>query len=284
VNRTLCTIAIAACACTCACRQTNRGRSDQRVPEPLAETNQATAGPEAPSGFIGVLTPKEQAEVVAPFATSVKSYAVAVGQIVEQNAPLAVLDDQPLRAQLETTTADLRTARTQQAQAYAALANQKKMLKAGTVSMAAVQDAAYAAETASTKVEHAKAEANAVKVKLQKTTLLAPIAGKVSVEYVKVGGHVAESDPVVRVISSDELFVRFAIPTDQVDRIAVQTPLDIVVDTGGQRVAVHGIVTSVAPELDPIARTIVGEAELVDDPKGLKAGLVCRVKLAVKKK
>src|SRR5204863_381309 len=98
--------------------------------------------------------------------------------IVDKDAPLAVLDDQPLLKELQTTTADLRTAHIQRAQAYAALANQKKMLNAGTVSAAAVQDAAYAAETASTKVERAKADAEAVKVKLRKTTLVAPIAGK----------------------------------------------------------------------------------------------------------
>ena len=141
------------------------------------------------------------------------------------------------------------------------------------------------AELASARVEGAKAAFNAAKQKVAKTTLTAPIAGKVALQYAKAGTQITEGSPVVRIISSDELFVKFAIPTQQVDTMAVNAKIDVQIESHGKQYSAQGIVKSVAPELDPVARMILAEAELVGElPSQLQAGLVCRVRpLATKK-
>lgn len=265
-----------------ACREGSRTRTSEPVPEPLAEVTSTDPAKEieAPAGYIGVLTPKAQAEVVAPFATTVQELTVPLGEHVESGAKLAVLDDAPIREQLARSQADLKGAQASQSAAAAAAATQRKALRAGVASKASVTAAEYALSEASARVQGAKAAYEAIKAKLTKTVLVAPIAGKVALHYAKVGAQVGEGAPVVRVISSDELFVKFAIPTDQTDKVAVGAELDIRIDTHGQEVATHGVVTTIAPELDPIARMIFAEAELKDPPATLQAGLVCRISVA----
>lgn len=264
-----------------ACRESPRTRTNEPAPEPLAEQSKnEVAEPDGPAGYIGVLTPKAQAEVVAPFATTVKELTVPLGEHVEEGAKLALLDDTPIRELLAKSSADLKGAQASQSAAASAAATQRKALRAGVASKASVTAAEYALSEASARVQGAKAAHEAIKAKLTKTTLLAPIAGKVALHYAKVGSQVGEGAPVVRVISSDELFVKFAIPTDQTDKIAVGSKLDIRIDTHGQELTTHGVVTTIAPELDPIAQMIFAEAELSDPPSTLQAGLVCRIQVA----
>jgi len=110
--------------------------------------------------------------------------------------------------------------------------------------------------------------------------LRAPMAGKIALQYTKAGAPVTEGNPVIRIISSDELFVRFAIPTEQVDQFKVGGNVEVAIDSHGKQFTAKGVVKTVAPELDPVARMILAEAELVEAPATtLQAGLVCRIKV-----
>ncbi len=104
-----------------ACRETTRTRSNEPTPEPLAELSKenSVAEPEGPKGYIGVLTPKSQAEVVAPFATTVKELTVPLGEHVEAGTKLAVLDDAPILELLAKSAADLKGAQAAQSAAFA---------------------------------------------------------------------------------------------------------------------------------------------------------------------
>lgn len=272
---------VALAALVVACREGSHARSNEAVPEPLAETTHQTTEPEARVGYIGVLTPKEQMEVPAPFTTSVKKFLVNVGDHVDKGTPLVVLDDQPIREQLDLAAADLASARVSRGAAASALSTQTKAFRAGVASKASVTDAEYGLREASAKVDRATAAHDAAKKKLKDTTVVAPIAGKVALHYVKPGGQVTEGSPIMRVISSDELFVKFAIPTDQTERVLVGAKLDIEIDARGQKLTAEGVVQRIAPELDPIAQMIFAEADLTGEKSSaLQAGSVCRISLA----
>ena len=268
-----------ALALSCSCKKPEQSKPNEPTPEPLAEEATQAVTTEAPAGFIGVLTPKSQAEVVAPFSTTVKSYVVNVGDSVEAGAKLAVLDDAPLKEALSKVDAELKGAQAAYASAASNAGIQLKAYKAGVAAKTTYLQAEGATAEAKARYDGVRASYEASKVKLGKTSVEAPIAGRIALEYVKVGGQVAEGSPILRVISSDELYVRFAIPTDQSNQLAEGAAIDLTIDSHGDQVKAHGKVISVQPELDPIARMIFAEAELVGDvPPGLQAGLVCRIK------
>jgi len=261
------------------CRDKTQARTNEPTPEPLADTTrtQVDNGAGTSTGYIGVLTPKEQADVPAPFSTSVTKFLVEVGDIVEKDAQIALLDDAPIREALSIAAADLSGARVSASAAASALGTQRRAFAAGVASRSAVTEAQFALSEAGTKVQRAAAAHEAAKKKLTKTTLLAPIAGKVALHYVKLGAQVAEGNPVVRVISSDELFVKFAIPTDHGDKIKVGSEIDVHIDARGTKVTVKGTVRRIAPELDPIAQMIFAEADIETKGTALQAGSVCRI-------
>lgn len=261
------------------CKKTEQTEANEPTPEPLAEaTPPAAEEPAEPTGFIGVLTPKAQAEVVAPFSTTVKQYLVGIGDPVEAGTKLAILDDAPLKEALSKVDAELKGAQAQYSSAASNAAIQLKAFRAGVAAKATYLQAEGATAEAKARFDGAKASYEATKTRLGKTSVVAPIAGRIALQFVKPGGQVTEGSPILRVISSDQLYVRFAIPTDQSDKLREGGAIDLEIDSHGDKVKARGRVTSIQPELDPIARMIFAEAELVDEvPAGLQAGLVCRI-------
>lgn len=259
------------------CRQDRKIDRNEPTPEPLAEATTPVAEPEAPTGLIGVLTPKAQAEVAAPFTTTVKQFFVNVGDRVEVGTKLALLDEAPLKEALTKADADVKGARASYASAAQSAATQLRAFQAGVAARTSYETAVGAASEAKARLDGALAGYEAARTKLGKTTVVSQIAGKVALLFVKAGGNITEGSPILRVISSDELYVRFAIPTDQTSRFAEGISIELSI-AGHEKTKVKGKVVSVQPELDPIARMIFAEAELEGEvPADLQAGLVCRI-------
>jgi RND family efflux transporter MFP subunit len=284
------TLALLCILAACREREDLTAAPPEALVEPLAHT-QAADDPVAQTagGFIGVLTPRESAEVLAPFTSTIASLEVKLGDHVDKGQPLALLDERPLREELAIAAATLKASRAEVAQAdverhaaAAALDRERRALKENVVSQAEVAAAEFAdrkagmqvARAAAT-VEEQRAKIAQLQARLVDTHLLAPLAGRVALLYTQAAGRVEEGHPVLRVISSDELFVKFAIPSDKVGTVAPGDEVDVVIEQQG--VNVRGVVRHVAPELDPVAQMILADAELVAPPGALQSGIVCRI-------
>ena len=275
-------LVLAACAGEAAERA-----DDRETPEPLAAVG-AEATLRSETGYVGVLTPRESAEITAPFTTNVIKFTANLGEHVEVGARLAVLDDKPLREQLAIARAELEGIQAQAAAvattrnaAAASLRREREGQRAGIVSRADVANASYRRQEAASLVAKARASIaeqqariRAIEVKLDDMTLTAPIAGRVSLRYVEAGARIEEGQPIVRVVSTDDLYVKFAIPADHAGRIAAGDSIAVTVQ--GLESRLTATVKSVAPELDPIVQMIVAEAELADGSTALQPGMVCR--------
>jgi RND family efflux transporter MFP subunit len=264
-------------------------KDDRPAPEPLAAAHVATEAPKR-QGFIGVLTPRGVAEVTAPFTTTVVDFTVKLGDQVDIGTTLARLDEKPLREQLAVAKAALNASKAEAARtsvsrnaAAAALEREKAGAAQGVASKADVADATFKSGEAATMVskayadvEQEKARIAALEDKLKHMTLVSPLAGRVSLRYVEAGGRIEEGHPVLRVISSDELFVKFAIPSDQVGHLAPGDKVGVKIE--GRSAVVAATVKNVSPELDPVAQMIVAEAELdAPVPEKLQSGMVCQI-------
>lgn len=266
-------------------------------PTPIVSNERrGEADDEGEKGYIGVLTPRETAEVTAPFTTRIVKFAVKIGDTVQKDDVLGTIDDRPIREQLAIEKATLKShqaaaahASVEHSAAYARLKREQKALKEGVSSQADVGAAGFDSSKAGTEVskaladvEEQKARIAAMEKKLADTTMRSPIAGKVAMRYVEEGSRVTEGQQVVRVISSGELFVKFAIPAGDAKKLQPGDAIDVVFETNS--VHVKGKVRNIAPELDPIAQMIVAEAELESPPADLQSGLVARITPANAKK
>ena len=260
-------------------------------PEPI--TSPAAAGQRGAgevAGYVGVLTPRSSADVIAPFTSTVVELTVKLGDHVDMGQRLGRLDDRPLREELAIAQATLRATQADVAQAVvgqraalSVLERERRAFRDKIVAEAQVvaaefeeRKAAMAVARSVASVEEQRARIAKLKARLVDTTVLAPLTGKVALAYVQAGERVVEWQPIVRLISSDELFVKFAIPADKAGTLTSGSILDVVFDTPG--VKASAVVRHVAPELDPIAQMIVADADLVDAPAQLQSGMVCRIR------
>jgi len=274
-----------------ACTGTNQESADQGpVPEPRAQqaTRTEARPEEKPQGYLGVLTSRGLSEVVAPFTTTVVKLEVKLGDQVTRGQRLAQLDERPLREELRIAEALLKANRAAAARANierkgaaAALDREQKALKENVASKADVETAELnqkkaqmALAAAGATVEEQRARIAQLQARLTDTALLAPLDGKVALLYVRDGDRVEEGRSVLRVISSDELFIKFAIPADKSGTLSPGDEVDVVVPQQG--LTTRGIVRHIAPEIDPIAKMILAEADLAESAK-LQSGTECRI-------
>ncbi len=276
----------AAAACGDPDRDPDRGRAPQ--PSPVTRRDRGTA-PLDEEGFVGVLVPRDAHEVASPLTTKVERLLVKLGDPVDKGTPLAVLDDREprdrlalARSELREGLAAVRQAIVERDAAKAKLAREQQALRSGIVSAAEVDAAAAEAGKAAGAADRAIAEAEKrretvkqLEQRLADTTLVSPIAGKVALRYLEEGARVQEGQAVLRVIRSDELFVKFAIPAAFARKVVAGDPIDV--RLAGRPLVVRGVVKRVAPELDPVAQMVLAEAELVGPPGELRAGDTGRV-------
>lgn len=284
-------LAAAAAAACAACSDRARPGPDRgRAPEPTPVTRRDRAPvPLDEEGFVGVLVPRDAYDVTSPLATKIDRLLVKLGDTVEKGTPLAVLDDREPRERLALARSELlegeaavRQAITERDAARVKLVREQQALRSGIVSVAEVDVAAADAAKAVSAVERVAAEAEkrreAVKQlsqRLTDTTLVSPIAGKVALRYLEEGARVADGQAVIRVIRSDELFVKFAIPAAAARRVAAGDPIELRLIE--RPLIVRGVVKRVAPELDPVAQMVLAEADLLEPHAELRAGDTGRV-------
>ena len=242
------------------------------------------------TGYVGVITPRGLAEVTTPFTSTVTAIDVKLGDRVTRGQQLAVLDARPLneelriaRATLKRSQAESAKARVEQRSTEVELERERKAYEQGVSSQAELSTAEFNQRAAVTNVQRASANVDEqrariaqLEARLTDATLRAPIDGHVALLYVRVGDRIEEGRFVIRVISSQELYVKFAIPAEKIGTVTPNDEVDVVIG-GKQSITTRGIVRHVAPELDPVAQMILADADLIGTQDRLQSGLVCHI-------
>jgi RND family efflux transporter MFP subunit len=284
-------LALAAALAAAACGDHGPAGDDHgRAPQPTPVTRRDRgAAPLDEEGFVGVLVPRDAYEVASPLTTKIERLLVKLGDPVDKDTPIAILDDREPRERLAIARSDLREgeaavrqAAIERNAARAKAAREQQALRSGIVSEADAEAAAAAAAAAASAVDRAIAAVEKrrealkqLEQRLADTTLRSPIAGKVALRYLEEGARVQEGQAVLRVIRSDQLFVKFAIPAADARRIAAGDPIELRLPE--RRIVAKGVVKRVAPELDPVAQMVLAEAELAEPQGDLRAGDTGRV-------
>lgn len=244
-------------------------------------------------GLIGVVVAHESVDLVAKGNGRIKEILVRLGDKVSRDVVVARLDAQAARQDLAMAEASLRAAEAEldkvtveagQAKEKAArrspeAANGEHLFSGEEVSDARYQDKLSGPRmmTARATVDERAARVKQLRATLSDLDLRAPFDGTVSVRYVDSGAVVGPTTPIMRIISPDDLWVRFAVPEDRAVGIVAGRRLSVVIETMTDLVAV---VEKVAPEVDAASRMIVAEAKLelpAPARSGIRPGLAARV-------
>ena len=215
------------------------------------------------AGFLGVVLAGQTVELGPRADARVEQVFVKPGDPVRRGTRIAQMDVRALRADLALARATLANARRRLARRVP-LAN-------GVISPEELGDARAQVIERQTRVRQ-------IREAIADASIPAPFDGQVAQRYVDPGGMAGPNRPVVRLLSGDDVRVRFAIPEQRLGEVAVGS--GVRVQVRGLDVPLAGVVESVAPEVDAAARMIFAAARL-EVPVRLAArvssGMIARV-------
>lgn len=241
-------------------------------PDAAVSTTDAIVSPDP--GFVGVVLPAASVDVAPAFEGKLDTVDVAVGEEVELGSTLATFDPVAAEEALKMAKAELKMAKGQASEAaasarYAArkLKTDRELYEQGIIAEQNVSDAAAdraragaATTSAGGRIAAAKARVEQLERQLDDTSLVAPFAGTVAVVYLESGALAAAHKPVLRLISNDGAFVRFAVPPSEVQSLVLGTTVDVSIE--GEDVEVVATVRQISPEVDAPTGMVFIEAEV----------------------
>lgn len=203
----------------------------------------------------GSVIPFEQVDLYAEFPGRVKQIAFEEGQTVKKGQVLVQMDTDILVAQREQLRVDLDQAAKDEKR-------KKQLFETGAISFEEF-------EQATSRLKRLEADVALISVQIDKSTVVAPFAGKIGLRSISSGAYLTTSTKIASLVQNDKVKIEFAVAEQYASSVHVN---DIVfVRTATDTNAVKAIVYATEPAVDPITKMLVVRAEVQGD-KGLYPG------------
>jgi RND family efflux transporter MFP subunit len=244
-----------------------------------------------PVGWTGVIASAEAVDLAPSFDGVLAEVRVGPGDVVAAGQVVALLDERPLREELDTALAALRETRARGPRiavdirsAQRRVQIERQAVESGTSARRVLEEARFALAAAraargelAAAVAQARTRVDRARSRLGSTTLRAPFAGSIGSRYRAPGAAVGPTAPVVRLIGGGDLRLRFAAPPDAAR--ALRVGCAILAEVAASAPPIPAVIERIAPELDLPSQSIFVEATL--DPEAtaaLQPGLAVRVR------
>lgn len=274
-----------------ACGDDAAPRDRTAEPATAQPASPAAGEPEPAAEYVGVVVAAETFDITATQSGAVLEIPVRIGDPIESDELIARLDVLPVRESIAIVSAQLAGARARYSQSehdhdQAVERLERRQALADTMSVEEVRAAGFAVKKARAERDQAAAEVARQKAELEKlrrqraeTDIRSPVPGIVSMRYIDPGQVVSPGTRIVRLVTSEALWVRFAVPAAEAGDLAAGKRVQARV--AGLEAPIPAVVRQVAPELDPASQMILVEAELEPDPgmrEHLHSGLAAWVR------
>jgi RND family efflux transporter MFP subunit len=220
----------------------------------------------------GSLDPDQQATVRAEVPGAVLQTYVEAGQHVSRGTLLARLDDTAIREQALSAHAMVTTAQNANEIAQRNLQRSEALLKAGAIADRDLEAARNAALAAQAQYDNARAQAANADKQLDKTRIVAPFDGVVSVRSVSGGDVVQVGGALFTIVNPASMRLEASVPAEQLSAVKVGMPVDFTV-TGYPGRHFTGHVTRINPAADPTTRQVKILATIPNAGNSLVGGL-----------
>jgi RND family efflux transporter MFP subunit len=228
----------------------------------------------APDHYLGIIFARQLADIVARSEGRLEAIYVHLGDHLKPGDVIAKIESYAITQQLDMAEASLRSAQAEVRSAEVELkdaevrySRRERLVKAGFLSKEELATANVQVERARTTLEVAQARVaeqvarvRQTKASLANTVIKAPFEGTVAARYLDPGATVHAESPVINMMRSDDLWVRFAAPEET--RATMPVGSTIRVHLEGLHVAIPGTIEHTAPGVDPMSREVVIEAKL----------------------
>jgi membrane fusion protein (multidrug efflux system) len=233
--------------------------SVQRRPQQMLNVTGYIIAPTHLSDYVrstGTLRPDE--EVDLSFETSGKIVGInfTEGTRVKKGQLLAKINDQPLKAQFQKLSAELK------------MAEAKEFRQRNLLNKDAISQESY--DQIVTEVQTINADINLVKAQIAMTELRAPFDGIIGLRYLSEGSYANPSTKIAKLIKNSPIKIEFSIPEKYASEIRIGFPITFSID--GINKVFEASVYAIDPKIDIETRTIVLRALYPNRNEELKTG------------
>jgi RND family efflux transporter MFP subunit len=258
------------------------GPAAETAPEPVVDVVTASVRRGAISQLIaapGSITARRESRIGAELQARIDKVYVVEGDRVEAGAPLFTVDPETFEVALRQALAGLDVARAERRKAAADL-KRARTLEAQQI-LAADEAERLATSLAVAQAHERSAEASVALARqnLARTTVRAPYAGSIA-ERLADEGTTALVQPqtiVVVLQETDELEARAAIPESQLAAVHVGDRALVTVE--GISNSLRTRITAVSDSIDPATRTYLVKMRVPNLDHRLKAGVFAQVEI-----
>jgi RND family efflux transporter MFP subunit len=239
------------------------------VPEPVTATPMVEP---MNDGFVGVVFARQSLDLAPSVEARVVDVPVQLGDRLKRGAIVARLDADSIKREVAAAQASMRAAAAEvqaaRVEESEAAVKARRLEQIGdAVSAEELETARYRAKMATARVVGARArfgeavaQAEKLQQLLEQAALVAPFDGVVAARFVDPGTIVGPGRPVIKLISGDDLWVRFFVPEHEAAQITVKGCVSVAVSA--MPGAARGVVAMIAPQIDTAARMLMIEARL----------------------
>jgi RND family efflux transporter MFP subunit len=241
----------------------------------ILQTNaQPVSEPETPDRYVGVLFSRQSADIVARSEGRLEEVYVRLGEQLKAGDLIARIEPASIRRQLEIAQASLRSAQAEERAAEVAVKDsdarhdrRKALWESGLISSEDLTSANLQTERAATDLEVARARVAEQVVRVQQsqesldnTMIKAGFEGTVAATYLDAGATVHSGTPIISLMRSTDLWVRFAVPEGRQAGVKIGSAITFSIE--GLDIVVPAVVEHVSPGIAAIAQDLVVEAKL----------------------
>jgi membrane fusion protein (multidrug efflux system) len=213
---------------------------------------------------IGTTRANEQMLVTTKYSDVVQKISFQDGQKVKKGDILVQLDKQEEIAKVREQEANL-------AEAVVQLNRLQDLLAKRAASKSQVDQ-----QEAKTKA--IDAQLMSAHIKLNDTTIKAPFDGVLGFRQISVGAFLAPGDVITSLDDLSRVKVDFTVPERFLTTIVTGQDINAT-STAYDKTTFQGKITSIAPRIDPITRTIKVRAEIANDEYQLRPGMLLKIKI-----
>lgn len=241
------------------------------APPALITTVRAQVVPlEISERTLGTLEALIDPKVGAEIAGKVVEVAARAGQGVDKGQLLARIDPTDARHQAAADSAEIARLEALLAQQERVLARQTELVQKNFISKNALDEATAQRDALKNQLASARARANLSRNALDKTRVVAPLAGIIETQVVAPGDYVKVGDPLFRMVSNARLRANLPFPESAAARFEVGQPVRLSSPLSPGEV-IAAVVEDIRPTVGDGNRALEVIARL-DNPGPLKGG------------
>lgn len=235
-------------------------------PPPLAVNTEIAVPEDFPRTFtaIGTVSAINWVTMAPEVAGRVTAFSFVPGGEVKAGEVLVQLNDEPERAELASTRAQLRLA-------DVALKRARELGTRGAAAQAQV-------DAAQSQYDVAAANIARLEALIAQKAIRAPFDGVLGVRRVEAGQYLKAGDPTVTLTNVDNLFVEFTLPEQARPELALEQRVALKVDAYPDR-AFDAVIAVIDPQIDPATRTIKLQAVITNNERLLMPGMFANLEV-----